>query len=437
MQQATVLNSAINSNRSMYQQMKQPSVASNKAHLVNAYYGDKTQYYNDEVALKKEQKKKIGKISTILFASLATIGIIGNTYYQIARKHVNFGTLTQNAKSTLDKAVHFFMNMDMAKNNLWKDCSHIISTKTPINTEKWLDEPIEKLYSGLGKFFNNKKYEKGVKTLQENATALKLEDLPQSGAYSKWFDEHGKIISERINTSNEHAKNAFTDAYKIFKDNKGEISFFERLKKSLNALWKNGSSEIIEDKYLSDLYTSQTTSQTEKYLRNLNLDDEKIALLSSDSVADIFKRNKAKKELISDIAKKLEGKCENPEKAAKKVANSLLDIHKITSSGAREVLEKQRDIRLGNNSVEFLGNVATVGTLGIAIACSDSKEQKKSKILNLGIPLVTALGFSSIGGVLNISGAKAAIIGLLTGQAASLGAKKLEENIKKKVLEEA
>lgn len=415
--------------------MTQDSIKSNKAQLVNAYYGDKTLYYNDEVAIKKEKKKKFSKFATIGFATVATLGILSNIYYQLARKHVNFGKLTDDAKDGFSKIVHLFMNVDMAKNNLWKDWSHKISTKTPINTEKWFDEPIEKLYSFMGKYFNNKKYEKGVKILQENSQALNLQNLPQSGEYSKWFDEQGKVISQRLNNSNEHAKDIFVQAYETFQENKDKTSFIQRAKKALETFYNNGSVGIIEDKCMNDLYTSQTKSKTLQYLKDLNIDDNKIELLSSDNIADFFKRRKAKKELVEIISKKLGNNQDDTQKAAKQIANSLINIHKITSSGAQEVLEKQRDIRLGNNAVEVLTNLATLGGLGIAVTTSETKEERKSKMLNTGIPLATALGFSSIGGVLNIAGPKAAIIGLITGGLASKIAAKVDENIKKEVQE--
>ncbi len=433
MQQSNPLNSAISSNRAMYQQMTQPSIASNKAHLVNSYYGDKTQYYNDQVAIKKEQRKKFSKFATIGFAVLATLGILGNMYYQIARKHVNFGKLTDDAKDNFSNVVHLFMNIDMAKNNLWKNWSHKISTKTPINTEKWFDEPIEKLYSGLGKFFNNKKYEKSVKILQENSKVLNLQNLPQSGEYAKWFDEQGKIISQRIDNADEHAKDIFVQAYKTFKENKDSTGFIVRARKAMDTFLNNGKAEIIEDRCLKDLYDTQTTSKTLQYLKDLNVSDDKIQLLSSDNIFDLFKKRKAKKELVETIAKKLGNNQENRQKTAKQIANSLVNIHKITSSGAREVIEKQRDIRLGNNSVEALTNIGTIGWLAASVASSDTKEERKSKILNTGIPLIGTLGFSSIGGVLNIAGAKAAIIGLISGWGVSLAAKKIDESIKSNI----
>ncbi len=445
MQQTNALNSAINSNRAMYQQMTQPSVASNKAHLVNSYYGDKTQYYNDQVAIKKEQRKKIGKIATTCFAVLATLGILGNTSYQIASKYVNFGKLGNQAKDALDKTIHFFMNFDMSRNNLWKNCSHKISTNTPINTEKWIDEPIEKFYSMLGKFFNNRKYEKGVEILERNNKVLNLADIPKTGEYAEWFDKQGKVISETIANSNEHATDMFKKAVEAYK-NDTSSSFINKIKKAISTLLTEGCEDVIEDRKLMPIYKSQTTSKTEKFLKDFNLDNEQIGLISGenklvfrqntktiDSIKEWFenikKAKNIKKQLVSDIAKKLEGTCDNPQKEAKKVAKSLIDIHKITSDGAREVLEKQRDIRLGNNSVELLTNLGTVASLGIAVSRADTKERKKSIMTNLGIPLLTALGFSSVGGVLNISGAKAAITGLIIGQVASQGAKLADKKL--------
>ena len=86
MEKMSVLNSAISSNRQMYNNLSNSSIKSNKTYLIASYSTDKTQYYNDQELLKKQKRKKRNKILTLSFASVATTIIAFGLVFELAKK---------------------------------------------------------------------------------------------------------------------------------------------------------------------------------------------------------------------------------------------------------------------------------------------------------------------------------------------------------------
>ena len=94
-------------------------------------------------------------------------------------------------------------------------------------------------------------------------------------------------------------------------------------------------------------------------------------------------------------------------------------------------IEKQRDLLMGNASVDVLGMIGSTAMLGGAVVTADTKQQKEAITLDLGIPLLSSMAFSIIAGVNNIAGPVGAIIGLCFGQIVSMSAKSFESIFEK------
>ena len=109
------------------------------------------------------------------------------------------------------------------------------------------------------------------------------------------------------------------------------------------------------------------------------------------------------------------------------IRNALSKYNQVIN----DVIDKSRDTNLGNAISDVTGMALSVGTLGLAVASEDDKEKRKSTILNLGIPLIVTLGTMILGNLKNISGVKAILLGLGTGQLASMGAKAIDNTMNK------
>ena len=73
-----------------------------------------------------------------------------------------------------------------------------------------------------------------------------------------------------------------------------------------------------------------------------------------------------------------------------------------------------------NNALEIIEFVNS--KLGGSVLMSDTKEEKKSTVINLGIPLLTTLASAIYGTAKCMSGGKALLFGFATGQIASIAA---------------
>lgn len=92
-----------------------------------------------------------------------------------------------------------------------------------------------------------------------------------------------------------------------------------------------------------------------------------------------------------------------------------------------KIIAKQRDICIGSAPTDVLTQITSLGLLGVAVKHSDTKEEKRSIVINLGIPLLTALGTTTYATLRALSGAKALGAGLILGEIASLTANKLSK----------
>ena len=83
--------------------------------------------------------------------------------------------------------------------------------------------------------------------------------------------------------------------------------------------------------------------------------------------------------------------------------------------------DKKRDLILGGAPTDIVTGIAGLGLSGLAISTADSKDERFSKTLTLGIPAVVGIGTSLAMTAMLFSGVK----GMLVGGAASLGVSKI------------
>ena len=96
-----------------------------------------------------------------------------------------------------------------------------------------------------------------------------------------------------------------------------------------------------------------------------------------------------------------------------------------------DMFEKLRDINYGCAPNDILSMLGTTGLLGLYTAQADTKEERVSVSLTTGIPLLATLGTTLIATNKMVSGAKALVLGLITGGLSNI----LGNQINKKYLE--
>lgn len=424
MQSTNHVNNAITKNKQMYQHLSNAVQASNKTHLSTNYSSEKTQYYNDENSIKKQKRKKINKWLTLGFAGISILSIGTTVALQVAKNKINLSDVTkkvantktvQEGKVATKKLCNLIMNLDMLKNDIWTRISNWVSEKTPLKINQWFDKPIKEKYLGISKSINANKHASACEILEEHINTCSLT------SFSDQYDVASKKISEELSKKENRVG---TILFKGFKKQSPNEKLGERLKRGFSTFWEVGTKEVIIDDKLKTIYAEYSQGlKLENLPENIDLQ-----LVKTCNSSDKNKAKEAFETLINQIKEIL------PEKSkehAEAIAKALRDIDEIQSKGIKENMEKIRDLHLGNASVDILGMLSSLGLLSGAVILSDNKEERKSTVLNLGIPLLSALGCSFIGSLKNISGIKSALFGLGVGQLASISTKSIDNIINK------
>ena len=136
-------------------------------------------------------------------------------------------------------------------------------------------------------------------------------------------------------------------------------------------------------------------------------------------MGDGVKQKGAYKELLDIIAPHLS----KEEKGIfeQTIQNSAIKLRKANKSECIDYFDKKRDLILGSAPTDILTAIIGFSASGIAISSADTKEDKWSKVLTVGLPVIGTLGTSMVLTSMLFSGTQ----GLLLGNLAGLGINKV------------
>lgn len=431
------IDNAIIQNRQIYNNISaKPNAFINLSSQKDVYTSSKVQYYNDEKSQKAQKDKKLSKILVLGFSAVSILGLGATAAIQILKHKVKIQDIQNIATNTLDaamqtpagqtakkwtkKILNMCINLDALKNNIWTE----ISNKLHLNK---FDNYIADTYSKLSTKESLDKYAKSSSRINIFNNQIGKKELAVDN-YDKFCANMSKEIEENVAPEN---RKVYQVLFKGFKKTDENQSFIQRIQNGFKTFWKNGTEEIISDTNLNDVY--------EKYTQGLEKDFMPNEILESiQSMRKVLPEQRA--ELHKSVVNQIKGLLENQDLSKLKKAYNIDDNDKLAqaiakdyeqldflySKGARNIAEKQRDLKLGNASVDVLTMASTMGMLGVSVAKADGKKEKESIMLDLGIPLSSSMIFSFVGGIKNISGVAAMLTGLAVGSATSLGVKMLQ-----------
>lgn len=150
---------------------------------------------------------------------------------------------------------------------------------------------------------------------------------------------------------------------------------------------------------------------------------DKVERQGLDVVEKLVGNEKGQKGLYDDIYSMLSSKLSSAEK------QSLDDALKVTGKKLRkanhsetvEYFDKKRDLVLGGAPTDIVTALGGLGLSGIAIATADTKEDKISRALTGGFPIIAGIGASMAFTAMLFSGVQGLLYGFLT----SIGLSKL------------
>ena len=140
-------------------------------------------------------------------------------------------------------------------------------------------------------------------------------------------------------------------------------------------------------------------------------------------VDKLFGDGNGKKGLYDEITDILYSRITGSEKEelAKQLTKAKTQIRKANRNECVEYFDKKRDLVLGSAPTDIVTALFGLGVSGWAIASADTKEDKLSKAMTVGFPLVAGIGTSLAFTAMLVSGIKSMLYGAL----ASVGLSKL------------
>ena len=431
------IDNAIIQNRQIYNNISaKPNAFVNLSSQKDVYTSSKVQYYNDEKSQKAQKDKKLSKILVLGFSAVSILGLGATAAIQILKHKVKIQDIPKIATDTIDaamqtqagqtakkwtnKILNMCINLDALKNNIWTG----ISNKLHLNK---FDDYIANTYSKLSIKESLDKYAKSSSRINIfNDLIGKNKLKPQE------YEEFCSYMADAIkNKVSPEGRKVYQVLFEGFKKTDKNQNFIQRMKNGFKTFWKNGTKEIIADTNLNNVYKKYTQGLEQDFIPNEIFDsiqNMKKALPEARATMHASIVNQIKKLLENQDLDELKKayNIDDTDKLAQAIAKDYEQLDFLYSKGARNIAEKQRDLKLGNASVDVLGMTSTIGMLGVGVAKAEDKKEKESIMLDLGIPLTSSMIFSFVGGLKNISGVASMLTGLAVGSATSLGVKLIQ-----------
>lgn len=367
----------------LYKSFSKLDYSSNRQYLANIY-GTKheVQYYNDPRAVKKEKNKKIRKILLLSFVGVSLFSIAGAVAVQAAKGKVNKNTINETVEKSKNLAKE--MGDKVAENEAVKKSVNALVNFSNVKDDywtrfsKWLkskkigfvdstNDYLEGIYGKLSKKLYRKPFNDAIQDIAKHKGDLKIKGLPKD--FDGMYDKLTSNIKENISKDGRITEGLITR--KIF-SKEGMKNFYHKATDSI----------ISEDKL--------------KYVRQKFLTELEV-----------------------------------PQGASKELEDAVKKYNKLLNEHGASIFERARDTSFGNAGTDALGMLASLSLLGGSVAFSDSKEERKSTVIKLGIPLTTTLASSIYALINNLSGGKALLFGFATGELASITASTVDKIVTK------
>ena len=245
-----------------------------------------------------------------------------------------------------------------------------------------------------------KEYRKKLPADKQRLVDLKLEEIARSRAY---FSK--EQTAERFANQENLMKDIETDFWKLNDtyfdlDNPKNNSFGKVMK---NLFTRKTSRVKGSDYWVQDALQSKKI-EVEKQGQN--------------AVEKLIGNGKDKKGLYDEVIDLMDGYITKEELAVyqKNLNKAGTSLKKANNSECIDYFDKKRDLIMGGAPTDILTAIGGLGLCGLAVARADNKEERQSRLLTAGVPVVLGFGSSlALAGAL-VSGP----VGLAVGAAISV-----------------
>ncbi len=386
---------------------------------------------NDEFTPSKDKSKK-AKIASVSIVGACLVGLLGTLlspkfFGKRVSKFISEQTKTINSKyfntptslkikGYIDKAINLSNNSTNLKDIYIKK----ITSKIPF--VKKFDSITAKLYKNTAVKMTNSKYAKALKKqdkadrkilklLKKNKNQLETITILNgentvTKTVSEWTDEIQELMKLRkksldgiVQGQGERFKNIESATDGIGQKVLDEIS--------IRKIFTKDGFKKVSGGFVSEGILGQDKSKlTDDLLSKRNL------ITSSDTKAGYTEQINNILEAI--LGEKKYSKALKSQKSAGKSLDTAIKVE------ANDLFDKMRDIKSGCAQWDIASAVGTAGLMGVYLAQADNKEERTSVALTSGIPLMAAIGATSFATMKMVTGAKAMLVGGVTGLFANI-----------------
>lgn len=158
---------------------------------------------------------------------------------------------------------------------------------------------------------------------------------------------------------------------------------------------------------------------------------DKVIQEGNEAISKFIATEESKKGLYNEIIEIIEnsqGKdnCALINRRLKQVKSKL---NSAKNSECHEYFDKKRDLKLGSAPTDILSALTGLGLCGLAVGTAHNKEERISRLVTTGIPVVVGLATSLVCTAMLFSAASGLLIGGATGLVANFVGNKIDKHI--------
>lgn len=158
---------------------------------------------------------------------------------------------------------------------------------------------------------------------------------------------------------------------------------------------------------------------------------QKIQQEGKEAVENLISSDNSQKGLYNEICEIFEKHLSEDETILikRRIKSAKTRLKKANISECHEYFDKKRDLKLGSAPTDVLSALGGLGLCGLAVGTAHNKDERISRLVTTGIPVVVGLGTSLVCTAMLFSAASGLLIGGATGLLANFVGNKIDKHI--------
>lgn len=342
---------------------------------------------------------------------------LASKFHKICQKTFDWGVRTLEFSNNINAAKDIGFTWLCCEKKGFNSIKNKTARKALQKADSGFVKIMKKAHKGITSWFDSiskktvySKYNSASKKLNDLEALIKQYKTKVSPAQQKELDlKLAEITKAREFFSKSNTSERFLEQEKLMQNLERDfMSKFRSYRNGFTNKWVSKPDHI--DRNMS--YWAEDILKPSK---------EKVEREGIEAVEKIFGNGKDKVGLYDDIYNILSPNLDRQEKEVleKLMGKTSKKLRNANYSECIEYFDKKRDLILGSAPTDILTAVVGLGFSGVAVARADSKDERISRLLTTGFPVVAGIGASLAFTAMLFSGVQALLYGFLSSIALS------------------